>query len=330
MNDREERSASFLPGLKTATRRFDAAAPPTDSPEAELGVVVPDPLHDRADSRRLRGARLDASQRAELIESACKRLEERLAVLAACEVAAYPTPRARAEIVVDVVGQARAGLATGRHPGLHEQVQHVHLDAEGGRFVSGSYDPRMAAGEETDAELVRLAQEGDLDAFAEIVRRHERRLRFVLLRILDDARDVEEAVQDVFVQAWRNLDRYRAEAALFTWLYRIGVNAALARTRRKQHPLIDLDSLQGEHAAQVPRDLAPEQAAETSELRSRIVAALAELSFEYREAVVLRDVAGLSNEGVAQALEISLPAAKSRIHRGRLQLRELLEPPDGH
>jgi RNA polymerase sigma-70 factor, ECF subfamily len=188
----------------------------------------------------------------------------------------------------------------------------------------------VAPGEQTDAELVRLAREGDLDAFAEIVQRHERRLRIVLLRILDDTRDVEEAVQDAFVQAWRNLDRYRGEAALFTWLYRIGVNAALARTRKKERVLTGLDSLEPEGAAQVAAEVLPESAAEAHDLRSRIVAALAELPFERREAVVLRDIAGLSNDDVAKALGISLPAAKSRIHRGRLQLRELLEPYEGH
>lgn len=188
----------------------------------------------------------------------------------------------------------------------------------------------MAPGEQTDAELVRLAQEGDVDAFAEIVRRYERRLRIVLLRILDDARDVEEAVQDSFVQAWRNLDRFRAEAALFTWLYRIGVNAALARTRRREHPTTDLDSLPSEGAAQVPRDVLPETAAEAHDLRARILAALAELPFEHREAVVLRDLAGLSNEEVAGALGVSIAAAKSRIHRGRLELRDLLEPRRDH
>jgi RNA polymerase sigma-70 factor, ECF subfamily len=184
------------------------------------------------------------------------------------------------------------------------------------------------SGEQPDAELVRLAQAGDLDAFAEIVRRHERRLRIVLLRILDDTRDVEEAMQDAFVQAWRNLDRYRADAALFTWLYRIGVNAALARTRRKDHPTTDLDSLASEGATHVPRELLPEPAAEANALRSRVLAALAELRFEYREAVVLRDLAGLSNADVAAALGVSLAAAKSRIHRGRLQLRDRLEPLD--
>jgi RNA polymerase sigma-70 factor (ECF subfamily) len=197
---------------------------------------------------------------------------------------------------------------------------------EDGRFVSRSYDLGVAPGEQTDAELVRLAQEGDLEAFAEIVRRHEHRVRIVLLRILDDSRDVEEAVQDAFVQAWRNLDRYRGDAALFTWLYRIGVNAALARTRRKEHATTDLDSLEAEGAAEVPVDALPERAAEAHDLHARVVAALVQLPLEQREAVVLRDLAGLSNQEVADALGVSLAAAKSRIHRGRLALRDKLEP----
>jgi RNA polymerase sigma-70 factor (ECF subfamily) len=187
----------------------------------------------------------------------------------------------------------------------------------------------VAPGEQTDAELAQLAREGDVDAFAEIVRRHERRLRLVLMRILDDARDVEEAVQDAFVQAWRNLDHYRGEAAFFTWLYRIGVNAALAKTRRKERTTISIEALGTEGAAHCPGDALPEPAVEAHELRSRIVEALAQLPFEHREAVVLRDVAGLSNDEVADALGVSLPAAKSRIHRGRLKLRELLEPLQG-
>jgi RNA polymerase sigma-70 factor (ECF subfamily) len=184
----------------------------------------------------------------------------------------------------------------------------------------------VAPGEQTDAELVRLAQEGDAEAFAEIVRRHEHRVRIVLLRILDDSRDVEEAVQDAFVQAWRNLDRYRGEAALFTWLYRIGVNAALARTRRREHATTELDSLEAEGAATVPADTLPEPAAEAHDLHTRVIAALAQIPFEQREAVVLRDLAGLSNQEVAESLGVSLAAAKSRIHRGRLALRDELEP----
>jgi RNA polymerase sigma-70 factor (ECF subfamily) len=183
----------------------------------------------------------------------------------------------------------------------------------------------MAPAERSDGELVRLAKAGDVEAFAEIVRRHEPRLRLVLVRILHDERDVEEAVQDAFVQAWRSLERYRGEAALFTWLYRIGVNAALARVRRRGPTLVELGSLESRAGPQPEGDARPDTAAEAGDIRKRLVEALGELPFEYREAVVLRDVAGLSNEEVAAAVGISLAAAKSRIHRGRLQLRELLE-----
>ncbi|MBM2822434.1 MAG: polymerase, sigma-24 subunit, subfamily [Thermoleophilia bacterium] len=165
----------------------------------------------------------------------------------------------------------------------------------------------MPPAEQPDAELVRLAQAGDVDAFAEIVRRHD-----------------EEAVQDAFVQAWRNLDRYRGEAALFTWLYRIGVNTALARRRRKGLATVDIGALEGREAPSVDRRHGPEAA----DLRGLVLAALAELSFEFREAVVLRDLAGLTNAEVAEALGVSIAAAKSRIHRGRLQLRDHLEPLD--
>jgi len=201
----------------------------------------------------------------------------------------------------------------------------VVLDAGERRFVSRSYDLPMAPGERSDAELVRLARAGDLDAFAEIVRAHEQRLRLVLVRVLDDDRDVEESVQDTFVQAWRHLDRYRGEAALFTWLYRIGMNTALARRRRAAPATVDLASLESHGTPLADAAAGPEEAVAAGDLRARILAALRALPLEHREAVVLRDLAGLSNEEVAAALGVSLAAAKSRIHRGRLQLRDLLE-----
>lgn len=184
----------------------------------------------------------------------------------------------------------------------------------------------MSTEAEDDAALLAAARRGDVEAFSEIVRRHEHRLRLVVRRILDDTRDVEEAVQDVFVQAWRNLDRYRGEAAVFTWLYRIGVNEGLARRRRKRLETVDLDApgAAAVHDARV--EVQPALSVESADTRDRVRAALAALPFDYREAVVLRDLAGLSNEEVADALGLSVSATKSRIHRGRMQLRELLEP----
>jgi RNA polymerase sigma-70 factor, ECF subfamily len=171
---------------------------------------------------------------------------------------------------------------------------------------------RGVPGTDRDRELVERAAAGDADAFGELVRDYEHRVASVLYRLLDDRRDVEEATQDVFVQAWRSLPRFRADAQLFTWLYRIAVNEALMRRRRKRHDVQELDN----HVAVAPE---PEPG-----LRDALIHALASLPFEYRAAVVLRDVEGLTNAEVADALGVSVAAAKSRIHRGRMQIRDAL------
>ncbi len=171
-----------------------------------------------------------------------------------------------------------------------------------------------------DARLIELARAGDVDAFATLVGRYEHRVRGVLLRLLGDARDVDEATQDVFVQAWRHLDRFRGDASPFTWLYRIAINEALMRQRRRRLPETELDEAAGAaSAATTPA------AAETAELRRFLLAEIAELPFEYRAPLVLRDLEGLSNDEVAAALDLTVAAAKSRIHRARMQLRAAIE-----
>jgi RNA polymerase sigma-70 factor, ECF subfamily len=167
-----------------------------------------------------------------------------------------------------------------------------------------------------DAELVALARGGDVDAFGELVRRHERRLGAVLARLLSDRRDVEEALQDTFLKAWRSLDGFRGDSSLFTWLYRIAVNEGLQRLRRRQDELRELDELADPDRTVDPPDL---------ELRSFLAERVNALPIEYRAALVLRDLEDLSNQEVADALGISVAAAKSRIHRARMQVRAELE-----
>ena len=150
-----------------------------------------------------------------------------------------------------------------------------------------------------DRALLVRAQSGDMAAFEPFVRLFELRVRGLLGRILNDERDVEEAAQDTFVQAWRHLDRFRGDSAPFTWLYRIAVNEALQRARRKR-----LD---------------------TQPLDDDIAARLRQLPLGLRVPLVLRDLEDWSNQEIADALELSLPAAKSRIHRARMQIRYELE-----
>jgi RNA polymerase sigma-70 factor (ECF subfamily) len=181
---------------------------------------------------------------------------------------------------------------------------------------------------EEEARLLARAREGDVDAFADFIRLFERRVRALLGRLLDDERDVDEAAQDTFVQAWRNLDRYRGEAAPFTWLYRIAVNEALQRTRKKRLETRSLDAVPGLEleieagtGGPPPADLE----AESREVLSFVAERIRALPFDYRAPLVLRDVEGWTNDEVAAALGVSIPAAKSRIHRARMQLRHEVE-----
>jgi RNA polymerase sigma-70 factor (ECF subfamily) len=178
--------------------------------------------------------------------------------------------------------------------------------------------------EDSDAELVHAAQRGDAEAFTELVRRHERRVYNVCRRMLADAREAEECAQDAFVQAWRHLDRFAERAQLSTWLHRIAVNEALQRLRRRKVIEVDLD----DHIAVLDLmrrvddwSTRPDVQAEDAAFRAYLDERLMGLPDPLRVAVVLRDIEGLSNQEVAHALELSLPAAKARIHRGRMQLR---------
>jgi RNA polymerase sigma-70 factor (ECF subfamily) len=177
--------------------------------------------------------------------------------------------------------------------------------------------------EPDDRELVARAQAGDVDSFAELIRRYERRVGAVLARLLDDTRDVEEALQDTFVQAWRHLDGFRGSSAIFTWLYRIAVNEALMRVRRKRLPTRELDDAAERALPGASADPADSIVAE--DLHDFLTARVKELPFEQRAPLVLRDIEGFSNQEVANVLGISLAAAKSRIHRARMQIRAELE-----
>jgi RNA polymerase sigma-70 factor, ECF subfamily len=272
--------------------------------------LVPNAVEHRVRDRvRQRGA-ISLPENAKPLDCPKQRLVGGLAQLTAGEVDAGAPAADAASLALSDVGETLArGFAAADEEPL-DQV-HVRFDASPSHGDSHRTIIRVP-GRERDDELVDRAAAGDLEAFGELVRAYERRVASVLYRLLDDPRDVEEATQDVFVQAWRNLGRFRGDAQLFTWLYRIAVNEALMRRRRKGPDVHELD----DRLAAAPD---PEPG-----LRDLLVRELFALPFEYRAAVVLRDVEGLTNAEVAAALGISVAAAKSRIHRGRMQIRAAL------
>jgi RNA polymerase sigma-70 factor (ECF subfamily) len=164
-----------------------------------------------------------------------------------------------------------------------------------------------------DAQLVTRAQAGRLDAFEELVRRYRQPIYQVALRMLGDAADAEDATQDAFVQAWRNLAGFRADAAFSTWMYRIVINRCLnvLRARRRTEPLPV-----GREAPASRPDRIVEARWEVEDLKL----AIARLSPEQRAPFVLRELEGRSYQEIAEVLELSVPAVKSRLHRARLEV----------
>lgn len=264
------------------------------------------------------------AERPHVLDGMRERPQHRAAPLAAREMAQNTALLAALELALEVIRHPLARLLARGHPRPKQRV-HRPLDGSNAHSDSESYDAPMHVGAMQDAAVVAQAQAGDLDAFAELVRRYEHRVRAVLLRLLDDERDVEEATQDCFVQAWRNLDRYRGDAAVFTWLYRIAVNEAMARLRRRKLAVAPLEDALAREPPSVAATASAETEAEHQALGRFLSERIKALPFEYRAPLVLRDIVGLSNDEVAVALELSVPAAKSRIHRARMQLRDELE-----
>ncbi len=168
----------------------------------------------------------------------------------------------------------------------------------------------------------------------QVFREHAPRIYNLARRILGNDADAEDVTQDVLLQVVRKLDTFRGEAALPTWLHRVTVNAALAHRRKKAgedgHRVSDpLENfLDDGHHAQPPRPwtVGPAKAALDHETRELIEKAITRLPEIYRDVYVLADVEGLPNQEIADMLGLSIPAVKSRLHRGRLLMREALAP----
>lgn len=179
----------------------------------------------------------------------------------------------------------------------------------------------------SEAELVRRARAGEAQAFETLIGMHAARVHRMLVRVLGNPIDAEDVLQETFIKAWRALPRFRGEAQLSTWLYRIAMNeASRHRSARARHQALPLDDTVVEVADIGP---GPPALAESAELRALLELFIRELPQPYREAVVLRDVEGLTNEEAADVLGLDIRNFKSRLHRGRMALRQRLETVHG-
>lgn len=190
-----------------------------------------------------------------------------------------------------------------------------------------------------EVERIRRASDGDVDAFRELVETHQSRVLALITRMLHCRREAaEDLCQEVFLRSWRALPRFDGAVRYMTWIHRITVNACISEIRRRKAlkrdaPTISLDAAgtrMGEDRPTLdpvePRaDADPSERAHQADFAAAVRLAVAELPEEFRSAVLLRDLQGLSYEEISTILDVPVGTVRSRIHRGRLQLQAVLE-----
>lgn len=178
--------------------------------------------------------------------------------------------------------------------------------------------------EPRDEDLVRRFQGGDAGAFAVLVRRHERRVYNLALRMTGREEDARDATQDAFLSALRKLHTFRGEAAFTTWMHRVTVNACYDLLRKRQRAPLSLEASHADEGRPSRPEPASPGHAERVELAIDVRRALLQVPEEFRAVLLLCDVQDLSYEDAAAALGVPVGTVKSRLHRGRVALGRLL------
>lgn len=188
--------------------------------------------------------------------------------------------------------------------------------------------PGASAPPADEVRLVEQAQHGNLDAFTDLVNRYEGKIFRLTQHITGNREDAEDALQETFLKAYSRLSQFHGDSRFYTWLVRIAVNESLMKLRkRKTTAAVSLDEPIETDGNFMPREVAswdpsPEERYAQTELREILDRTVQALPPIFRTVFILRDLDHLSTEETAGALEISVPAVKSRLLRARLQLRE--------
>jgi RNA polymerase sigma-70 factor (ECF subfamily) len=179
-----------------------------------------------------------------------------------------------------------------------------------------------------DQRLIAECLQGDKAAFEALVRRYQERLYNSIYRLVDNAEDAQDVVQEAFLNAYQSLDGFKGDSLFFTWLYRIAVNTAIS-LKRKQRVMARMETGRNGGPGLEPPDPSaesrPGHALEQAEQGRRVHEALARLSPGHRAVLVMKDMEGQKYETMAEILQVPIGTIRSRLHRARLELRELLE-----
>jgi RNA polymerase sigma-70 factor (ECF subfamily) len=178
-----------------------------------------------------------------------------------------------------------------------------------------------------DHRLIADCLRGRTEAFGELVCRYQDRLYNTVYRLLDNAEDARDVVQESFLHAYQSLGSFKGDSLFFTWLYRIAINTAIS-FKRKHRAVLSLSSGSEDgnlEPIDPSEDTQPGRGLEQAEEERRIQQALNRLSAEHRTVLVMKDIDGQKYEVMAETLGVPIGTIRSRLHRARLELRTLLE-----
>ncbi len=202
------------------------------------------------------------------------------------------------------------------------------------RAMSGEPRQEQTTDEDPDRRMVLAARGGDPDAFEHIVLKYQGPAYNIAWRMLSDREEARDLTQEVFIRVWRSLGSFRSESRFSHWFYTVLVNACRSRLKHlKRRGFFRTDSLddpgpggEDDRPARQFRDPGPDASAvlEERELHGLVEEKMRLVPQEYREVLLLRDVQGLAYEEIAAALGLNVGTVKSRLHRGRAALKELL------
>lgn len=185
---------------------------------------------------------------------------------------------------------------------------------------------------EADQALVQRIQAGDQQAFGLLVAKYQRKLMRLVMRLVRDPAEAEDVTQEAFIKAYRALPNFRGESAFYTWLYRIGINAAknwLMANGRRAPTSTDMDNeeAEGYDGGELLRDAdTPERILMSRQIAETVNAAMDRLPEDLRTAITLREIDGLSYEEIANAMNCPIGTVRSRIFRAREAIAEELKP----
>jgi RNA polymerase sigma-70 factor (ECF subfamily) len=185
-----------------------------------------------------------------------------------------------------------------------------------------------------EAEFIERLKRGEAAAFEKLVSERSGEIYGLLFRLTENSEEARDLTQETFLRAFQNIGRFRGEADLRTWIYRIAINQARNRRRwwrrRRRDSTVSLDATQGQSNQTLIATLAetsenPEEKTLAHEREAALRSALQKVGRAYRETIILRDIEGFTYEEIATTLEINVGTVKSRLARGRQELRKRLE-----